>query len=123
MDSKQIEKNLLNEMNKLVEKMKTATNSTDADFKSKENAFRTNPETGLFEGYAAVRFLNYPEQRDNLNNAIEAYKEESKRDVLVKSYYFDDIEMDRVTVALGVNGPEDYTRLKEEDRKTGKLSK
>lgn len=121
MDSKQIEKILQIEMNELVSKIKTATNSTDGDFKSRESAFRTNPETGIFEGYTAVRFLNYPEQRDNLNNAIEKFKSEFNKDVLVKSNYFDDIEMDKVTVALGVNGPEDYNKIKEADKKTGKM--
>lgn len=121
MDSKQIEKILQIEMNELVNKIKTATNSTDGDFKSRESDFRTNPETGIFEGYTAVRFLNYPEQRDNLNNAIEKFKLEFNKDVLVKSNYFDDIEMDKVTVALGVNGPEDYNKIKEADKKTGKM--
>ena len=120
MDSKQIEKELQNELNGLLGTIKESIGLNDTAF-LKERSFRNNPETGVFEGYTSAKFLIYPKQEDIINTIIEDFKIENERDVFIKSSYMgSDVDVDKITIALGVNGPEDYTRLKEAEKASGR---
>lgn len=120
MDSNKIERTLQSEMDDLLDAVKTSFKLTDSSL-VREKSFRNNPETGKLEGYTSAKFLIDPSEEETMNSIIADFEEFYKEELYVKSSYMgSDVDVNKVTVALGVNGPEDYTRLKEAEKASGK---
>ena len=120
MDSNKIERTLQSEMDDLLDAVKTSFKLTDSSL-VREKSFRNNPETGKLEGYTSAKFLIDPSEEETMNSIIADFEEFYKEELYVKSSYMgSDVDVNKVTVALGVNGPEDYTRLKEAEKASGR---
>lgn len=111
---------LRRDMNSLISNLKMATRSTNKDFKTSER-FGIDPSNEEFGGYIESCFLSDPIYRDNINYVVEEFKKETGRDLYINSAYLgSDVDIDKITIALGINGIDDYYKYKPELRKTRK---
>lgn len=123
-------KKLNNDMYLLMGALCNAGVSSPEDF-YKGESYGIELETDeIIKGAAEIMFLSYPTQRKTIDGIISNFERATGREAVVKTDYMgQDVDTDKTTILVGINGKKDITEhekyikdnLKKLDRRDCKI--